>query len=94
MYRVELSGCLTFLLTFFLIMFLVREFWWLITGIAVVAIVLYYAKLIYKTVKEKKEESEQNFTPQFGEVYKVCPCCGAKVKITAMSCPNCKSALN
>ncbi len=94
MYRIELSGCLTFLLAFLLIMFLVKELWWLIVGIAIVTIVLYYARLIYKTIKDKKEESEQNYTPQMGEVYKVCPCCGAKVKVTATTCPSCKTALN
>ena len=41
-----------------------------------------------------KHENEQNYTPQMGEVYKVCPYCNAKVKVNAKACPVCKRALN
>ena len=94
MYRIELSGCLTSLLIFFLILFLVKELWWLFVGIAVILIVAYYAQMIYKLIADKKEDSDRNYTPKMGEVYKVCPYCNSKVKVTAVTCPNCKKELN
>ena len=94
MYRFEISGCLTLLITFLIVFFLVRELWWLIVGIAVISIVLYYCKLIYKIHKDKELQKEQNYEPEMGEVFKVCPYCNAKVKVTAVSCPCCNRALN
>lgn len=94
MYRIELSGCFTFLLIFLFILFLLKEFWWVIAGIAVVIIAAYYLNLLYKTILDKKKEIETNYTPAMGEVYKVCPYCNAKVKVTASACPRCSRALN
>ncbi len=94
MYRIELPGCLSTLLILFLLYFLVKELWWLFVGIAIVIIVAYYANLIYKTIAEKKKQDAQNYTPQMGEVFKVCPYCNAKVKVTAVTCPCCNRALN
>ena len=94
MYRFEFTGCITSILIFLLILFLVKELWWLIVGIAVILIIGYYANLIYRIIVNKKEQSEKNYTPQMGEVYKVCPYCNSKVKVTAMTCPHCNHALN
>ena len=94
MYRIEFSGCLTTLLIFFIILFLVKELWWLIVGIAIVLIVLYYARLIYKTFLLKGANDQETYKPKMGEVYKVCPYCNTKVKVTAVKCPVCKHALN
>ena len=94
MYRVEFSGCLTLLIMLAIVYFLVKELWWLFVGIALIIIVSYYANLIYKTILDKKEQSEQNYNPQMGEVFKICPYCNSKVKVTAVTCPCCKRALN
>ncbi len=94
MYRIELSGCLTALIIFLLIIFLLKELWWLIVGIAIILIIAYYANLIYKLIRNKSEESRLNYTPQMGEVYKVCPYCNTKVKVTETTCPCCKHSLN
>lgn len=94
MYRVELSGCLTLLLSFLLLIFILKELWWLIVGIAIIAVVIYYMNLIYKLLVNKNNESELNYTPKMGEVYKVCPYCNTKVRVTAVQCPVCKRALN
>ena len=94
MYRVELSGCLTLLIILAIVYFLVKELWWLFVGIALIIIVSYYLNLIYKTIVYKKQQNEQNYNPQMGEVFKVCPYCNSKVKVTAVTCPCCKRALN
>ena len=94
MYRVELSGCLTLLIILAIVYFLVKELWWLFVGIALIIIVSYYSNLIYKTIVYKKQQDEQNYNPQMGEVFKVCPYCNSKVKVTAVTCPCCKRALN
>lgn len=94
MYRIELSGCLTSILIFLLILFLVKELWWVFVGLAIVLIVAYYANMIYRIIMQKKDEEDKNYTPQMGEVYKVCPYCNAKVKVTAAACPVCKHELN
>ncbi len=94
MYRIEFTGCLTSLLIFLLILFLVKELWWVIVGVAIILIIAYYANMIYRLFADKKAEAERNYTPQMGEVYKVCPYCNSKVKVTAMTCPNCNHALN
>ena len=94
MYRFELSGCLTLLIMLAIVYFLVKELWWLFVGIALIIIVSYYANLIYKTIVYKKQQDEQIYNPQMGEVFKVCPYCNAKVKVTAVTCPCCNRALN
>ena len=94
MYRFEISGCLSLLLILAILYFIVKELWWLFVGIALIIIVAYYANLIYKTILDKKEQAEQNYNPEMGEVFKVCPYCNAKVKVTAQTCPCCKRALN
>ena len=94
MYKIEFSGCLTTILFLLLIGYLIKELWWLIVGIIIILIVLYYANLIYQNIAYKKEQKDANYTPEMGEVYKVCPYCGSKVKVTAISCPVCKKELN
>lgn len=92
-----MDSIISILFTIFLILlifFLIKELWWLIVGLIVIAIVTYYAKLIYETIKEKNERAKANYNPEMGEVYKVCPFCNTKVKVTETTCPNCKHALN
>lgn len=94
MYRVEFSGCLTAFLFFAILLFLLKQFWWLIVGIALILIAIYYFNLIYTTIKVKNSEKEKNYNPEMGEVYKICPYCNTKVRVTAPTCPNCSRALN
>ncbi len=94
MYRIEFSGCITALVIFLLLIFLVKELWWLIVGIAIICIVIYYLNLIYQYITNNKTETDKNYTPKMGEVYKVCPYCNAKVRVTATTCPVCNRALN
>lgn len=94
MYKIEFSGCLTTILFLLLIGYLIKELWWLIVGIIIIIIVLYYANLIYKYITDKKTERDANYTPEMGEVYKVCPYCNSKVKVTTIICPVCKRELN
>ncbi len=94
MYRNQINGCFTALLILFLIFFLVKELWWLIVGIILIAIIAYYLNLIYRTISEKEKEKRQNYNPQMGEVYKICPYCNTKVKVTEITCPCCNRALN
>lgn len=94
MYRIEFSGCLTTILFLLIIGYLIKELWWLIVGIIIILIVLYYANLIYRNIADKKTQKEANYTPEMGEVYKVCPYCNSKVKVTAIICPVCKKELN
>ncbi len=94
MYNTELKGCFVSLLIMLIILFLIKELWWLIVGIIVVLIVSVYGNLIYKTICDKKNAEETNYTPEMGEVFKICPYCNTKVKVTAKTCPCCKRALN
>ncbi len=94
MYRIELSGCLTSFLIFLLILFLLKELWWLILGIIILLVIIYYSGIIYGNIKSKVSEAEENYTPQMGEVYKICPYCNTKVRVTATACPCCKRTLN
>ncbi len=94
MYKFEIQGCLSFLLIIAVIIFLTAKLWWVIVGLAVVAIVYYYARLTYLAVIQKNKEAEMNYEPKEGEVFKVCPFCGAKVKVSAPVCPRCNHPLN
>ncbi len=94
MYRVELSGCLSLLIMLALVYFLVKELWWFFVGIAIIIIISYYTRLIYLSLTNKQDGTENNFNPQMGEVFKVCPYCNTKVKVTETTCPCCKRALN
>ena len=94
MYRIEIPGCLVTLLTLLILYYLVKELWWLFVGIAVIVIIAFYSSLIFRTFAEKKAQEAQNYTPEMGEVFKVCPYCNAKVKVTEITCPCCKRALN
>lgn len=94
MYKIEISGCFTFLLFCLLVLFLIKELWWLIIGIILAVIIFYYAKVIYNTFLNKNNEENKNYTPEMGEVYKICPYCNTKLKINATCCPVCKHALN
>lgn len=94
MYKIEISGCLTSLFILMLVILVIKELWWFIVGLAVIIIVLYYAKLIYKNITAGNNSGNEQYNPQMGEVYKICPYCNAKVKVTAVTCPVCKHALN
>ncbi|MGM9994745.1 MAG: hypothetical protein ACI37R_08480 [Candidatus Avigastranaerophilus sp.] len=95
MYKIDMTaGCLTTIIFLLLIGFIIKQLWWLIVGIIIIAIVAYYANLIYETISNKKAEKEANYTPEMGEVYKVCPYCGTEVKANAGKCPVCKHGLN
>jgi hypothetical protein len=90
----NLTGCLLSIFLILLIFFLIKELWWFFVGLILIAVAIYYGKLIYETIKNKQLEKEMNYNPQMGEVYKVCPYCNTKVKVTETTCPNCKRALN
>ena len=90
----NISSCLVTILILLLIFFLIKELWWFIVGIILILIALYYGKLIYESIKSKRIEDETNYTPEMGEVYKVCPYCNTKVKVTEITCPKCKHTLN
>ncbi len=90
----NLTGCLLSIFLMLLIFFLIKELWWFFVGLILIAVAIYYGKLIYETIKNKQLEKETNYNPQMGEVYKVCPYCNTKVKVTETTCPNCKRALN
>ncbi|MCD7739922.1 MAG: hypothetical protein LUH11_01040 [Candidatus Gastranaerophilales bacterium] len=94
MYKYELNGCLTAVFILLLFLFLVKELWWFIIGIIIVIITAYYLNLIYRTISQKQKEKRENYNPQMGEVYKICPYCSTKVKVTEKTCPCCKRALN
>ena len=94
MYNTSFTSCLTTIFLFLLILFLVKQLWWFIVGLILILIVSYYAKMIYLSISSKKINKEGHYTPQMGEVYKVCPYCNSKVKVTAISCPVCNRALN
>ncbi len=87
MYKIQINGCFSAIFFLLLVLFLVKELWWLIVGLIVIAIAVYYGNLIYRMIAEKKNEAEINYTPEMGEVYKVCPYCNTKVKVTAKTCP-------
>ena len=87
-------GCLISIIILVIIFAIIKEFWWLIVGIILISIVAYYAKMIYETIKEQNIKKKTEYNPQMGEVYKVCPFCNTKVKVTETTCPNCKHALN
>ncbi|MBQ4122938.1 hypothetical protein IJD44_04350 [bacterium] len=94
MYRIDFSGCLVSIFILLVIGYLIKELWWLIVGIIVILIVLFYANLIYYNISSKKAEKDANYDPEMGEVYKVCPYCSSKVKVTATVCPVCNHELN
>ena len=91
--RGDFSGCLVSILLFLLALYLLKELWWLIVGLALIIIAAYWGRKIYLLVAENKLK-KGNYEPQTGEVYKVCPYCNSKVKITERTCPNCRHALN
>ena len=88
------SGCLVSFLIFLLIFLIIKELWWLIVGIVLVLIVFYWGKLKYLYIVNKEKIKESTYNPQMGEVYILCPYCNSKVKVTAITCPNCGRALN
>lgn len=94
MNRIEISGCLTSLIILLITYYLIKELWWLIVGIIVILIVSYYARLVYLSIQRKNRESQINYNPEMGEVYKVCPYCNTMVKVTEKTCPCCNRALN
>ena len=86
------SGCLIFLLIFLITLYLLKELWWLIVGIAVIITVAYWGRRIYMLLYEKEKNKE--YTPEMGEVFKICPYCNSKIKVTEIKCPVCKRELN
>lgn len=91
---INISGCLISALIFLLLLYLLKELWWMIVGIAVILIAAYWGKKIYYIVKNEKDIKNANYNPQMGEVFKICPYCNSKVRVTEVTCPNCKRALN
>ncbi len=87
-------GCLAFIIITIISLYLLKELWWLIVGIALILIVFYWGKQIYLLIKTAKDNQKSNYNPQMGEVFKICPYCNSKVKVTEVCCPNCKHALN
>lgn len=92
MYKIQIQGCLPFLIIF-IFLFIVLKLW-------IVLVLFIFAALIYSFVSQliyrialKKKEMEQNYTPNKGEVYKICPFCGINVKRTAKTCPQCGHSL-
>ena len=93
MYKIEIQGCLPFLILF-LILFFVLKLWYLIVLFILVLLAVGVVKeLQYKFILKQKEK-EQNYTPNKGEVYKLCRFCGAKVKRSAEKCPQCGHSLD
>ena len=88
------TGCLITSVIFLLALYLLKELWWVIVGIALILIALYWGKKIYYLLKEMKESRDTTYNPQMGEVFKMCPYCGAKVTVKQITCPVCKHALN
>ena len=77
-------GCLIVILILAIIYGFIKAFWWLIVGVILIAIVSYYGKLIFQMVYSKRMNiCDSNHEAPMGEVYKVCPYCNAKVKVTA-----------
>lgn len=94
MYRIEISGCLTSLILLLIAYFLVKELWWFFVGIVLILIAIYFGNLIYNVVLQKYKDKDQNYNPQMGEVYKICPYCNTQVKANAQICPCCNKNLN
>lgn len=94
MYRFEIQGCLTIFFVICIFIFLIAKLWWLIVGLSVIGIVYYYSKLAYENISQNGLSDNKNYEPKEGEVYKVCPSCNAKVKVSATTCPRCKTPLN
>ena len=93
-FRSDFSGCLISLILFLLLLSLLKELWWLIVGIAVVLIVAYWCRKIYLLLLNNKNEQYNKYNPEMGEVFKICPYCNSKVRVTEITCPVCKRALN
>lgn len=92
-FKGDSSGCIIAILIFLLGLYLLKELWWLFVGIAVIIIVAYWGKRIFLLLKESKETNSKQYNPQMGEVFKVCPYCGTKMKLTETFCPKCKREL-
>lgn len=90
----NISGCLISVLVLMILFILLKELWWLIVGIALIIIAAYWGKKIYLLIKYGKSIEDTNYSPQMGEVFKICPYCNSKVKVTEVKCPNCKHQLN
>jgi len=93
MYKIEIQGCLSSIFILALVIFIIAKLWWLIVGLVIIAIVYYYSRLVYLTITEQKNQAETNYEPKDGEVFKVCPYCNTKVRVSAISCPRIKIML-
>ena len=94
MYRYNISGCLIPFIFFLIVFFIIKELWWFIVGVILICVAIYYGNLIYQYIINKDKEKKINYTPEMGEVYKICPFCNAKVKVNDITCPVCGHALN
>ena len=88
----NLTGCLISLIIFLGAVWLLNELWRPLAAIALIIIVYYWGKKIYTLLCEKKQSSSYN--PEMGDVYKVCPYCGSKVRAAETVCPVCSKTLN
>lgn len=93
MFRFEIRGCLPFLFLFF-VLFIFFKLWYLIVLLVFAAIAVSIISQFKSYIQLKKKEKEQSYEPQKGEVYKICSYCGAKVKRSSETCPQCGNSLN
>ncbi len=93
MYKIEIKGCLIISLILFFIIFALLKLWYLVVLVVLVFIFRDYINTVKINIKEKEREKEINYEPEMGEVYKICPYCGQKVKHSQMKCPNCNNDL-
>lgn len=93
MYKIEIKGCLIISLILFFIIFALLKLWYLVVLVVLVFIFRDYINTVKINIKEKEREKEINFEPEMGEVYKICPYCGQKVKHSQTKCPNCNNDL-
>lgn len=89
MYKIEFKGCLIITLLLAFIIFAIFKLWFLLVLIALFFIFKDYLNIVKTNIKHKEREKEIKYEPEKGEVYKICPYCGIKVKRSCEKCPQC-----
>lgn len=92
-YNFNFSGCLIPLLFLLFVIFIFTKLWWLVAIMVIVYILNQYLTMIRQKLEQHKKE-QAKFNPEMGEIYKVCPHCNEKVKVTDLTCPHCGNELN
>ena len=87
-YRFDITGCLTFLIILFFLVFLFTKLWWFVALIVLIFMINTFIASFQQKMAQKKAEQE-TFKPEMGQSYKVCPNCGEKVQVTELKCPKC-----